>query len=143
MNPAFWADVLLIIHFTFVLGVIVPVPLIAIGALLNWRWVRNIWFRCIHLAMIGVVTLQAVVGAICPLTIWESQLRQLAGAEGYEHTFMRHWVSQLMYYDAEPWVFTVAYCLLTAMIVSLFWLAPVNWPTKRGRPKKLDLRLTP
>ena len=138
MNSAFWADVLLLLHFAFVMGVILPVPLIAAGAVFKWRWVHNAWFRCIHLSMIVIVALQAVAGVICPLTIWESQLRQMAGGEGYEYTFMRYWVSRLMFYQAEPWVFTVAYCLFTALIVSLFWIAPVRWKNAPPRRVKLD-----
>lgn len=139
MNPAFWADVLLLLHFMFVLGVILPVPLILMGALFNWQWVNNVWFRCTHFAMIAVVTIQAVFGAICPLTIWESQLREMAGGEGYEYTFMRYWVSRLLYYDAEPWMFTVGYMLFTLIILSLFWIAPIRFGKNKTQRQRLDL----
>ncbi|MBZ0258893.1 DUF2784 domain-containing protein [bacterium] len=141
MNPAFWSDVLLVLHFAFVLGVILPVPLIAVGALFHWRWVQNAWFRFAHLGMIGVVTLESVAGVICPLTIWENQLREAAGSEGYQYTFMRYWISRLLFYDAEPWVFTAGYIIFTLMILSLFWIAPIRLRRNKNQPRRFDLTL--
>lgn len=133
MSDLFWADVLLYIHFAFVLGVILPVPLTLAGRAFNWRWVRNAWFRLTHLAMIGVVAGQAALGAICPLTVWESELRRRAGQEGYERSFISHWVSEWLYYDVELWVLAIVYVLFLAVVIALFWLVPIEWKRNAER----------
>ena len=45
----------------------------------------------------------------CPLTVWEEQLRKMAGQTGYTGDFLGYWAHQLIFYRAEPWVFTVIY----------------------------------
>ena len=70
------ADTILVIHASFVAFVILGFIFIILGALRPWAWVRNMWFRLIHLLSIGVVVLEAWVGGICPLTEWENRLRE-------------------------------------------------------------------
>src|SRR4051794_28695054 len=101
---------ILVFHFAFVLSVILLVPLILIGAWRGWKWIRNPAIRIAHLSMIGIVALEALLGVFCPLTVWEKALRLRAGEEAYEGSFIGYWVSSLLYYDFEPWVFTVVYC---------------------------------
>ena len=76
-----------------------------VGAALGWRWVRNRWFRYLHLAAIGFVAVEALAGYACPLTLWEDMLRGGAGPE----SFVGRWVRQLLYYRAPEWVFTALY----------------------------------
>lgn len=129
------ADAILIFHFLFVLGVIIPVPLIILGGIFRWGWVRNRWFRGVHLGMIGIVVIQAVLGIICPLTIWETDLRRAAGEQGYEHSFVAHWVSQGLYYDFPLWVFTVTYCAFGALVIALLFLVPPRWKKANEKPE--------
>ena len=49
------------------------------GIALRWAWVRNFWFRTIHLAMIAVVVAESLCGIVCPLTDWEDRLREAGG----------------------------------------------------------------
>src|SRR5687768_1390366 len=69
------ADLILAVHFAFVLFVVGGLALIWIGAGARWRWVRNPWFRGCHFAAICIVTAEAVLGIMCPLTVWEDALR--------------------------------------------------------------------
>jgi hypothetical protein len=62
------ADAVLMLHVLFVAFVIVGLVLIVVGRLMSWSWVRNWWFRVIHLVAIGIVVLQSWLGVICPLT---------------------------------------------------------------------------
>jgi hypothetical protein len=75
MKNHFLADVVVTIHLAFMLFVLLAQVLIVAGWLARWRWVRNFWFRVIHLASIGIVAAQAVAGIECPLTTVERQLR--------------------------------------------------------------------
>lgn len=124
-NPnLFWADILLVVHFAYVLAVILPVLIIPLGAWRGWNWVRNRWFRWLHLAMIAIVAGQAALGIICPLTTWETQLRVAGGDYGYETSFIAHWVSRWLYFEAPLWVFAIIYLAFLAAVVALYVLVP-------------------
>jgi hypothetical protein len=115
------ADLILIVHFAFVLFVVLGFALILVGLLADWQWVRNRVFRISHMAAIGIVVLQAWLGQLCPLTIWENQLRRLAGQIPYSESFVQHWLHKVLFYQAEPWVFTATYSAFAALVV-LVWL---------------------
>ena len=119
------ADLILITHVLFVGFVVFGLITILLGKFLNWGWVRNPWFRLAHLAAIGVVVLQAWLGAICPLTIWEMALRERAGDAVYSGSFIAHWLGTLLYYRLPDWVFEVCYSLFGAFVVfAWYWVRP-------------------
>ncbi|MEL6950019.1 MAG: DUF2784 domain-containing protein [Pseudomonadota bacterium] len=119
------ADALLLLHVGFVLFVVVGLALVWAGAWRGWRWVRNPVFRITHLLCIGVVVLQAWLGRICPLTIWEMTLRERAGEATYDGAFIAHWLNALLYYDAPMWVFAVVYTTFAALVMaSWVWIPP-------------------
>ncbi|MFC1452506.1 DUF2784 domain-containing protein [Verrucomicrobiota bacterium] len=123
------ADTILITHALFVAFVVAGLGLIVAGILLKWSWVRNPWFRGAHLASIAFVVAEAWIGRLCPLTVWESRLREAAGETGYSGAFVQHWLERLIYYDFAPWVFTLAYTLF-GVLVLLTWIAAP--PRRRG-----------
>jgi polyferredoxin len=130
---AFLADVLLVVHFAFVLFVVGGFALILAGAALGWRWIRNRAFRYAHLAAIAFVAAEALIGVACPLTVWEYLLR----AESPDGpSFVGRWVSRLLYYDFPEWVFTVAYCLFAIAVAVTLWLVP----PRAGSRKELSSR---
>ena len=116
------ADALLVVHFAFVVFVVFGFILILLGLLARWSWVRNRKFRITHLAAIGIVVLQAWFGQLCPLTIWENDLRRLAGQSGYEETFVEHWLHEVLFYQAAPWVFTTIYTCFGVLVVLVWFL---------------------
>ncbi|MDX1735846.1 MAG: DUF2784 domain-containing protein [Halioglobus sp.] len=118
------ADGLLVLHFLFVLFVVFSLVFVLAGKPLGWQWVRNPWFRAAHLLAIAIVVLQSWLGLICPLTIWEMDLRALAGDAVYETPFIIHWVDRLLYYQAPLWVFALCYTLFGALVVLSWWLVP-------------------
>src|SRR5215212_4152479 len=103
------ADLILAIHFAFVLFVLGGFVVIWVGYFLRWPFVQNFRFRLIHLLAMGFVALEAVVGMICPLTTWENQLRLRAGGEAYQESFVQHWLGRILFYQASETVFTLAY----------------------------------
>ncbi len=114
------ADAILVVHFAFVVFVVIGFMLILIGLFARWSWVHNRMFGIAHLAAVGFVVLQAWLGRLCPLTIWENELRRRAGQSGYTETFVEHWLRDILFYQAEPWVFTTIYTGFGALVV-LFW----------------------
>jgi hypothetical protein len=126
---SFLADVILIVHFAFVLFVIGGLGVTWLGASLGWQWVRNFWFRAAHLCAILLVAAEAIAGIWCPLTIWEARLR---GADA-EKGFIATWVHRVLFYDFPPWVFTTAYVTFALLVAVTFWLIPPTPRKKKGR----------
>lgn len=116
------ADILLVVHFLIAAFIVGGLLLVWVGALFEWNWVRNRWFRYAHLAAIAFVALEAVLGYACPLTIWEDLLRGGARPE----SFVGRWVYRLLYYSAPEWVFTALYAAWAAATVITLWFVPVS-----------------
>lgn len=117
----FAADLLLVGHALFVAFVVFGLLLILAGGLLSWSWVRNPWFRWIHLGAIGVVVVQSWLGIVCPLTTWEMALRERAGDAVYSGSFISHWLGTLLYYRAPGWVFALVYTIFAGLVVAAWF----------------------
>ena len=123
------ADIILIVHFAFVLFVIGGLGVTWLGASLEWQWVRNFWFRVTHLCAIFFVAAEAIAGIWCPLTVWEAQLRGAHTEKG----FIANWVHRVLFYDFPSWVFTSAYVAFALLVALTFWLIPPGQRKKKGR----------
>ena len=119
------ADIILLLHVLFVAFVIIGLLLIFIGKIRFWPWIRNPWFRLIHLAAVAVVVVQSWLGLICPLTTVEMALRSQANDTVYAGSFISHWLENILYYQLPAWVFVVSYMVFAAIVVaSWFWIRP-------------------
>jgi Protein of Unknown function (DUF2784) len=112
------ADAMLVTHVLFVIFVVLGLILVFVGKFGSWRWVRNPWFRMAHLFGISIVVIQSWSGIICPLTTWEMELREKAGQAAYEGSFITHWLNELLYYQAPPWVFMFCYTFFGGLVLS-------------------------
>lgn len=123
MNPALaalLADALLALHVGVVLFVVGLLPLVLLGGLRGWAWVRRFRLRLTHLLLMVFIAAQAWLGQLCPLTVWEQDLRRIAGEGSYRESFIEHWLSRLLYWEAPWWVFVAAYTGF-AVLVGLAW----------------------
>jgi len=115
------ADALLVVHFLIAGFIVGGLLLVWIGAARDWGWVRNPWFRYLHLAAIAFVAAEGVLGITCPLTIWEDLLR----GQVRPQSFVGRWVHWALYYQAPEWVFTTAYVAWTAAtLITLRFVPP-------------------
>jgi len=87
MGSRLLADVLVGIHFLFVLFVVG-------GGFLAWRWPRMAWAH-VPVALWGALI--EFAGWICPLTPLENHLRRAAGEAGYAGGFIEHYVIPVVY----------------------------------------------
>ena len=127
------ADAALLLHALFVAFVVAGLALVLVGWARGWSWVRNAWFRAMHLAAIAVVVAQAWLGVVCPLTTLEMALRARAGDAVYPGAFVAHWIEALLYYRAPAWVFVAAYTAFGALVVaSWFWVRPRRFRARQG-----------
>jgi Protein of Unknown function (DUF2784) len=81
------ADLVVLIHFLFVLFVI-------LGGLLALRWWKVVY---LHLPAALWGAFIELAGGICPLTPLENTLRREAGLRGYEGGFVEHYILPVLY----------------------------------------------
>ena len=117
-----FTDIVVLLHFAFVAFVVLGLVLVLVGGALRWRWVRNPWFRWCHVLGILIVFLHAWAGIRCPLTILEIELRTRAGETTYTGGFIAHWMHELLFFDAPPWFFTVAYTIFGGLVAASWFL---------------------
>lgn len=121
------ADAVLVIHVGVVLFIVGGLALILAGARFDWRWVRNLRFRVLHLAAIGYVVITTWFGMECGLTTLEQSLRIRAGQVTYTDDFIAYWLSRLIFFEASPWVFVVIYTAFGLLVAwAWFRIRPVR-----------------
>ncbi len=118
------ADLIVIAHFGIVAFNIFGLILTLIGVFRRWSWVRNVWFRSIHLLGIAFVVGESLLGETCPLTTWEKRLNELAGRTTYQGDFIANVVHDMLFFTAPSWVFTLCYSLFGAAVLLTFIFAP-------------------
>jgi polyferredoxin len=129
MPYQFLADAVLTLHVGLVVFVVGGLAAIVAGNLSGWRWVNRLWWRSAHLAAIAVVAGEAWFGAACPITVLEMALRSRARESTYGGSFVEHWLQRLLYYEAPPWVFVLAYSLFALAVLGAWW----RWPPRPRR----------
>jgi hypothetical protein len=131
-SAAVLADAVLVLHAAVVLFVVGGLVLVLAGNAAGWRWV-NAWpLRLAHLGAIAWVVVQSWLGADCPLTTLEMRLRAAAGEAVHGQGFVAHWLQRLLYYDAPPWAFVVAYTVFGVAVAAAWW----RYPPRRRAPAR-------
>lgn len=125
------ADFVVIFHLGYVIFVVLGLALILAGSLFKWSWVRNSWFRLIHLCMIGVVVVESLLSITCPLTTLESYLRSKSGQASQSGSFMGRLAHDVLFFELSPDFFTIAYCLFGAIVLATFLVVPPNFMKSR------------
>ena len=123
------ADLILCIHFCVVIFVVFGLLIMPIGCLFNLNWTRNRRMRSIHLALMGFVTLETLMGITCPLTYLENAMRGI----DYNPSFISYWLLSLVYWDLPTYYFMTVYILCLLWTV-LFW--KLHPPNKLKKPCK-------
>lgn len=118
------ADGLLGLHLAIVAFNLLMPPAILLGAWRRWAWVRHRALRLLHLGSMAVVALQAVLGDLCFLTVWETDLRLHAGTAGHSGSFIQTLLSAILYVDAPLSALVPFYLGWAALALALWWLVP-------------------
>ena len=122
------ADAIVAVHFAYVAFVVLGQLAILIGWPLGWGWIRNPWFRIIHLIMILIVVFESLPGVEyeCPLTTWEYALRMKAGQpNANEGSFIGGFLNSIMFYENDGKYLETIYCAFGVMVlVTLFLCRP-------------------
>jgi hypothetical protein len=127
------ADAILVLHVGIVAFVVLGALAIPLGAWRGWRWVRGFGWRLTHVLLMAVIALQAWLGALCPLTVWEQALRRSAGESAYTNSFIEHWLSRLIFFEAPWWIFVAAYTGFASFVLLLWRYVPPRRGSARAR----------
>jgi hypothetical protein len=125
MAYRYMADVVMIVHFAFIVFV-------AVGAILAWRWRKLIWAHLFAVAWgVGIV----LVGYECPLTPLERYLRRRGGEEGYDEGwgFVDAYIEGVIY----PEKYTAHFRVLAAALIAVGW---IGWYVKHRRVARHEQR---
>lgn len=127
-----WADLIVVGHFLYICFTVGSAVLILLGAFLKWRWIRNQVFRVIHLIAVLIVAFEAIFGAICPLTEWEYNFREMAGQSvERDIPFLARLIRTIIFYNFPLWVFTAMYIGFAGLVI----ITLIFIPPKRNRKK--------
>lgn len=100
------ADLLVLIHFSFIIFVV-------LGGLLVLRWPMTGW---LHLPCAAWGIWIELTHGICPLTTFEKSLRESANAASYEGSFIANYIVPIIY----PPGFSPAAAQLAGLALLLF-----------------------
>ena len=126
MMSRFAADIVVLIHFTFILFV-------AAGGALLLRWPRVAW---IHVPAVLWGALVALMGWICPLTPLENRLRVAAGDAPYGSGFIDRYIVPIVYPAGLTRTLQIALgCAAIGINLVFYWMA---WKRRFRAGKRED-----
>jgi len=130
-HPGLTADIVVFVHLLYLLFTVVGEALILIGGILKWRWIRNLPFRILHLVAVVLVSVEAVIGMLCPLTELEYTLRRSAGQNVEEEiSLVGRIIRSILFYDFPAWFFTGLYVGFGILVILTLFLFP---PARKRR----------
>lgn len=128
------ADAVLVAHAGIAAFIVGGLVFVVVGNRMHWRAANNGWFRSAHAAAIVVVVAESWLGLVCPLTSLEAWLRSRAGVASYGGGFVEHWLQQLLFYSAPPWVFVSIYTVFTVLVLAAWWYFPPRFEHRSAGP---------
>jgi hypothetical protein len=116
------ADLVLMVHFAFVLFAV-------LGGFLVLKWRSLPW---LHVPVFLWATLIELTGWVCPLTPLENWLREKGGGLLYRSDFLEHYILRLLY----PATLTRSFQIFLGLVVLSFNLGLYGWILWRTAQKQ-------
>jgi hypothetical protein len=67
-----------------------------------------------------------------PADTWENALRVRGGQDPYAaEGFIAYWLHRLIFFDADPWVFTLCYTAFGLLVAATLIFVPPRWRRRR------------
>jgi hypothetical protein len=114
---------------SFIVFFIVAIPL---GGRLGWVFIRLFWWRCAHVAAMGVVAAQKALGNACFLSVWERRLVDIANEVPHHAPVFQAIGERVLYWNLPLWFFTWLYACLFAFVIALWFVVPPKQVQNRG-----------
>ncbi len=117
------ADFIVFFHLLYVLFTVGGEISVLLGGAIGWHWIRNRVFRITHLLASFFVAIEALVGAMCPLTTIEYILRRRAGQTiDDEISFVGRLIRSIIFYDFPAVFFTLLYVGFASLVIITYFL---------------------
>ena len=126
MRYVLFADLVLVLHATFILFVVFG------GLLVFWR--RSLIWLHIPAALWGILI--ELQGWVCPLTYLENDLRAAAGSSGYTGGFINHYLVPLIYPSGLTLEMQVMLGLAVLFVNVVIYI--LVWRNLRTKPDQLS-----
>ncbi len=122
MNIVF-ANIISVLHFCIFLFITLCCLLIPLGYKLKWNWVKIRKLRLLHVIMMGFITIETILGIVCPLTSLEIFLRD----ENKVGNILNKIIHEIMYWDLPASYFIIIYVLCFLYLIFLWiYFKPYN-----------------
>ena len=118
------ADIIVIVHFGWIIFMLIGFILTLCGFF--WKGIFDKWlFRTLHIFGIAYVSLLAIMGKYCPLTLWENTLRsKYDPGITYPGSFMIYYAERLVYPDVNPLIIQIPTTLIAVFTILVFIIRP-------------------
>ena len=122
MNIIFF-EIVLFFHFFIFLFITFSFFLIPFGYFQKWEWVKNKYYRLIHLVLMGIILIETILGFMCPLTILENFLRNNIEVDNN----LTQIIHQIMYWNLPNYQFIILYILSFSYLIFLWFFFKPNF----------------
>lgn len=114
------ADLIVVMHFVWILFMLWGF-ILTLRGFFHKEFFERWLFRTLHLFGIAYVSLLAIMGKYCPLTIWENTLRAKYDPRlTYPGSFMIHYFEKFVYPDVNPLVIRIPTTFIAVFTVVVF-----------------------
>lgn len=120
MNAAL-ATAIFVLHLAVIAFNVFGLIAVPLGARMRWGFVRVFWWRALHLALLGLVAVQAAFGKICFLTEWQANLE---GQPVAPRPMIEGWIEALIFWDLPIWAFALLYAVILLYALWLWRVVP-------------------
>lgn len=129
------ADLVAVLHIGYFLFIVVGTVAIVVGPKLEWRWIRNLPFRLLHVAAVYVVLIEDAFGIPCPLNVMQWSLRTTAGGPQEVTEGVSGILDGLLFRTIPGSALDVMYWSLGVLLLLLLYLVPpASWRSRRQTP---------
>mgnify|MGYP001241253237 CR=1 FL=1 len=122
MNIIF-SEIVLLFHFCIFLFMLLSFFFIPIGYYQKWKWVKNRYYRSIHIILMGIILIETILGFMCPLTKLENFLRN----DTKVNSKFAEIIHLIMYWDLSSYQFIILYLLSLLYLLFLWFFFKPNF----------------
>ncbi len=118
------ADIIVIVHFIFILFMLSGIVL-TIAGFFREKYFKHWLFRTLHLCGILFVAILAILGKYCPLTILENLAMMRHNPDlAYPGSFIVHYIEELVYPNVDPMIIIIPTVILAVFTLVMFIIKP-------------------
>ena len=120
-----FADAVIVVHFLFILFMLLGFLLTIYAVLFREKFFDWWLFRSLHLLGIFYVASLSILGKYCPLTILENELRlKYEVFSVYSGSIIVHYLEKLIYPDVNPLLIQIPTVFLAIFTIVVFIIKP-------------------